>query len=143
MTDAMGAGGARRDWWTISIWAAQIVLALLFGAAGVMKTFLPIADLSGQMNWVTVTPDWLVRFIGAAELAGAIGVILPAATRILPWLTPLAALGFAVIQVLAIGTHYQLGETAMTLPVNLVLLALSLFVLWGRTRRAPLVPRLG
>ena len=75
------------------------------------------------------------------ELAGALGMILPAATRILPWLTPLAALGFAVIQVLAIGTHALLGETAQTLPINLVLLALSLFVAWGRMRKAPILPR--
>jgi membrane protein DedA with SNARE-associated domain len=68
-------------------------------------------------------------------------MILPAATRILPWLTPLAALGFALIQVLAIVVHANLGETAMTLPINLVLLALSLFVLWGRWRKAPISPR--
>jgi len=52
----------------------------------------------------------LVRFVGFAELAGAIGVILPAATRILPWLTPLATLGFATIQVLAMGLHVMCGE---------------------------------
>jgi hypothetical protein len=52
---------------------------------------------------------WL---IGAAELLGAIGVILPAATRIASFLRPLAAAGFAVIQVLAIGVHASLGETA-------------------------------
>jgi uncharacterized membrane protein YphA (DoxX/SURF4 family) len=132
---------SRRNWWSIGLWVAQVLLALAFGSAGVMKLFMPIADLSAQMNWVTVTPDWLVRFIGFAELAGGLGMILPAATRILPWLTPLAALGFAVIQVLAIGTHASLGETAMTLPINLVLLALSLFVAWGRWRKAPIAPR--
>ena len=62
-----------------------------------------------------MTPEWLVRFIGVVEFLGALGMILPALTRILPWLTPLAALGFAVIQVLAIGTHAALGEIAMTL----------------------------
>lgn len=130
-----------RNWWTIGLWVAQILLALGFGSAGVMKLFMPVVDLGTQMHWVSVTPEWLVRFIGAAELAGALGMILPAATRILPWLTPLAALGFAVIQVLAIGTHASLGETAMTLPANLVLLALSLFVAWGRWRKSPIPPR--
>jgi uncharacterized membrane protein YphA (DoxX/SURF4 family) len=123
------------------LWMVQVLLALAFGAAGVMKLFQPIEALGAMMNWVTVSPEMLVRFIGLVELAGALGMILPAITRILPFLTPLAALGFAIIQVLAIGVHASLGETSMSLPINLVLLALSLFVLWGRTRRAPISPR--
>ncbi|MNL87944.1 hypothetical protein D3C87_2173820 [compost metagenome] len=55
-------------------------------------------------------------------------------------LTPLAALGFSLIQVLAMGVHISRGEF-MVLPMNLVLLALSLFVLWGRERKAPIVAR--
>ena len=140
MTDAT-SGATGRNWWNIGLWTAQILLALAFGMAGFLKTLTPIADLGVMMNWVTVTPGWLVRFIGIAELAGALGMILPAGTRILPWLTPLAALGFVVIQLLAIGTHASLGETATTLPINLVLLALALFVVWGRRRKAPIAPR--
>lgn len=135
------ASGTGRNWWGISLWVAQILLALAFGAAGLMKLFQPIEALGAMMNWVNVSPAWLVRFIGFVEIAGALGMILPAATRILPWLTPLAALGFAVIQVLAIGTHASLGETAQSLPANLVLLALSLLVLWGRWKKAPIPPR--
>jgi uncharacterized membrane protein YphA (DoxX/SURF4 family) len=140
MTDVT-SGAAGRNWWTIGLWMVQVLLALAFGAAGVMKLFQPIEALGAMMNWVTVSPEMLVRFIGLVELAGALGMILPAITRILPFLTPLAALGFAIIQVLAIGVHASLGETSMSLPINLVLLALSLFVLWGRTRRAPISPR--
>ena len=139
MTDV--ATGSGRNWWSIGLWVAQVLLAFAFGAAGVMKLFMPIADISAQLAWAAASPEWLVRFIGFAELAGAVGMILPAATRILPWLTPLAGLGFAVIQVLAIGVHAARGETAMSLPVNLVLLALSLFVAWGRWRKAPIAPR--
>ena len=58
--------------------------------------------------------------------------MLPVLTRMLPWLAPLAALGLALIQVLAIGFHARRYETAKTLPLNLVLIALSLFVLWSR-----------
>lgn len=76
---------------------------------------------------------------GSFRLQGRIGV--QPGTRILPWLTPLAALGFAIIQVLAIIVHASLGETATTLPMNLVLLAPALFVVWGRWRRAPISPR--
>lgn len=140
MTDTT-SGASGRNWWTIGLWVAQLLLALLFGFAGVTKLFTPIADLAPMMAWAPEFPEWLVRAIGLVEIAGALGMILPAATRILPFLTPLAALGFAVIQVLAIGLHAMRGETAMTLPLNLVILALSLFVLWGRGRKAPIAPR--
>ncbi len=140
MTD-ISKGATSRNWWNIGLWTAQVLLALAFGAAGVMKTLTPVVELGAMMNWVTVTPEWLVRFIGVVEFLGALGMILPALTRILPWLTPLAALGFAIIQVLAIGTHGALGEVGTTLPMNLALLALSLFVVWGRTRRSPITSR--
>ena len=113
------------------LWVAQVLLALLFGWAGYMKTFRPIASLAPMMAWAPQMPR-LTRFIGVMELLGALGIILPLLTHILPWLTTLAALGFAIIQVLAIGLHARRGETGKTLPMNLVLLALSLFVVWGR-----------
>lgn len=141
MTNTSVAGKGGINWWAVSLWGAQILLALAFGAAGVMKLTQPIEALGAMMHWVTVSPDWLVRFIGFVEIAGALGMILPALTRILPFLTPLAALGFAVIQVLAIGTHASLGETGQTLPINLVLLALSVFVAWFRWKKAPIAPR--
>ena len=86
-------------------------------------------------------PAWLLSFIGVCEVAGAFGMILPALTRILLRLTPLAALGFATLQVLALGFHFMRGELAMMAPINLTLLGLSLFVLWGRTQKAPIAPR--
>jgi uncharacterized membrane protein YphA (DoxX/SURF4 family) len=141
MTDT-ASGAARRNWWTLALWVAQVLLAVAFGAAGFMKLTQPLAALSSAMAWVDASPELLVRFIGLAEVAGALGMILPAATRILPLLTPLAAVGFATIQVLAIGLHASRGETAMTLPVNLALLALALIVVWGRFRKAPIAPRL-
>lgn len=127
--------------WTLALWAAQIVLALLFGMAGSMHAFMAPAALA-QMGvaWAADAPVWAIRFIGLAELAGAIGIIFPALTRIQPGLTPLAAAGFATIQAAAMVLHVTRGE-AQVLPMNLVLLALSLFVLWGRTRKAPIAPR--
>lgn len=128
--------------WLIGLWAAQLLLFVMFGMAGVMKTFLPPEALPPMgIAWATAAPFWLVKFVGVSELAGAIGVVLPALTCILPILTPLAALGFAVIQILAIGLHAMRGETAGTIGLNLVLLGLSLFVLWGRTRKLPVQPR--
>lgn len=129
-------------WLGVVLWAGQIVLALGFGSAGLMKTFMGAPELiQAGMGFVADTPIWLVRFIGVAELAGAIGIILPATTRILPMLTPLAALGFAVIQILAIMFHAMRGELATSWPVNITLLLVSLFIVWGRARRAPITPR--
>ncbi len=116
----------------VLLWIAQVALAVLFGAAGVMKAVRPLPDLAKMINWVDALPPALTRFIGIAEAAAAIGLILPMLTGILPWLTPLAAIGLALIQVLAIGFHAQRGETKISLPFNLALLAVSAFVAWGR-----------
>ena len=114
------------------VWVASALLALAYGMAGVMKTFRPIPDLAKMMVWPGDVPVPLVRFVGIVEIAGALGIILPVLTGILSWLTPLAAIGLSLIQLLAIGFHARRGETAKTLIANLVLLALSLFVLWAR-----------
>jgi putative oxidoreductase len=123
----------------IALWIVQVLLALMFGFAGAMKTFTPIDQLAEQMPGAADQVG-LIRFIGISELLGAVGLILPAATRIKPGLTPLAALGIAVIMVLAAGTHAMRGEWSSII-TNVVLLGLALFVVWGRTKRAPIQPR--
>jgi len=127
----------------ISLWVAQILLALVFGMAGFMKSTMPIPELAGMMVWPGNVPVFLVRFIGIVELLGALGMILPALTRIRPQLIPLAAIGFAIIQVLAIPVHMSQGDIAMVGPVNIILLALALFVVWGRGKRLPIAPKGG
>jgi hypothetical protein len=128
--------------WQIGFWAAQILLALAYGFFGFMKvTTAPSVLVTMNMAWAGDVPLWFLRFIGVIELAGAVGLILPALTRILPVLTPLAATGLAVLQVFAIVFHATRGETAMTLPLNIVLLALALFIMWGRFRKAPILSR--
>jgi len=81
----------------VAVWIVQVLLAVGFGMAGVMKSTAPIADLSAKMPWVSAVPEALVRFIGVSELVGAVGLILPAATRIRPGLTALAAAGLVVV----------------------------------------------
>ncbi len=67
--------------WEFALWTAQILLALLFGAAGLMKTFMaPEALVPMGLEYATEIPTWLLRFIGVCELAGAVGVIVPALT---------------------------------------------------------------
>lgn len=114
------------------LWVAQILLFAMFGLAGVMKSTRPIAKLGEMMGWVNDYQPTTVRFVGIVEALGALGMILPMATGILPWLTPLAAIGFVIVQLLAIPVHARRHETGKTLPINLLLLALSAFVIWGR-----------
>ena len=116
-----------------ALWIVQVLLALAFFAAGAMKLTQPIDALAAQLAWPGDVPEGLVRFIGAAELLGAIGLIVPAATRILPWFTPLAALGLGLIMVLATVFHITRGEF-IAVPVTLVQFALATFVVYGRRR---------
>ncbi|MCA9692428.1 MAG: DoxX family protein [Myxococcales bacterium] len=125
----------------ITLWIAQILLALAFGMAGFIKTATPIAELGQQMPWVLEAPSGLVRFIGLSELAGAIGVVLPAATRIKPWLTPLAAAGLVVVMVLALGFHAIQGDPLQQYTPSLVLGLIAAFVARGRWSVAPIRAR--
>lgn len=124
----------------IGLWAAQGLLFFAFVAAGLVKTLTPIPQLAAMMPWTGEHSETFVRIIGLIDLAGGIGILLPALTRILPNLSVLAALGCSVLQVFAIAFHVSRGEAAVT-PLNLVLLALALFVLWGRGRIAPTASR--
>ena len=127
--------------WQLGLWSSQILLCLFFGASGLFKLFVaPESLVPMGLNYATDIPHWLLLFIGIAEAAGAIGIVLPALTRIEPSLTPLAALGFVALQVLAICFHLMRGEIH-GLPLNFVLVALAAFVLWGRTKKAPIEPR--
>lgn len=135
------AGMGKTNFWNIGLWVAQGLLALVYGMAGFMKLTQPIEALvAAGMGYAGDFPELLTRFIGTAEVLGAIGIILPALLRIQPKLTPLAALGFSIIQVLAMLLHISRGEFAV-LPMNVVLLALSLLVFWGRTRKSPIAAR--
>jgi uncharacterized membrane protein YphA (DoxX/SURF4 family) len=124
----------------VGLWLAQALLALGFGMGGFFKLTFPIEELTKQMVWPGAVPPGLVRFIGASELAGAIGVILPALTRIRPVLTPLAAIGLLVIMLLAAIFHVTRNELG-ALPTNIVLGGLAGFIAWGRLKKAPIAPR--
>jgi hypothetical protein len=115
----------------IGLWAVQILLAALYAFTGFMKLTQPIDVLAQMMGWPGEMPA-LARFIGAAELAGAVGLILPWATGVMPRLTAYAAVGLALVQVLAIPFHIYRGEFGIV-PVNLVLLGLAVLVCRGRT----------
>lgn len=77
----------------VLLWVIQVLLAALFLFAGGMKLVLPIEALAGPV----ALPGWFLRFIGVAEVAGALGLILPGIFRIRRELTPLAAAGLTII----------------------------------------------
>jgi putative oxidoreductase len=124
----------------VTLWIVQLLLAVAFGMAGIMKSTQPIAELTAAMGWPGDLPPVVVRFIGASELAAALGLVLPSATRIRPLLTPLAAMGLVIVMLLAALFHISRGEWG-ALPVNVVLGGLAAFVAWGRLRKAPIFPR--
>lgn len=123
----------------IALWVAQVLLALVFIGTGLFKLVTPVATLAGMWPWAGAYPT-LVRLTGLLDLCGGIGIVLPALTRIRPRLTVLAALGCAALMVFAIVFHLSRGEGANT-PFNVVMLALALFVFWGRRTKAPINPR--
>jgi len=122
------------------LWVAQVLLAVAFFAAGMMKSTTPVAELQAKMAWIKDGMEPLVRFIGITEVLGALGLILPSATRIKPILTPLAAVGLAITMVLAMITHLRLGEYP-GIVVNVVLGGLAAFVAWGRFGKAKIAAR--
>jgi hypothetical protein len=122
------------------LWVVQTLLALFFGMVGAMKLTQPMDVLAANMRWPGDVSALLVRFIGLSEMLAALGLLLPAATRIQPGLTPLAALGLMTVMVLAILFHIGRGEFG-ALPVLVVLGGLAAFVAWGRMRKATIASR--
>jgi hypothetical protein len=119
---------------TYALWIVQVLLALIFGFAGGIKLVLPIDVLQAQMQ--LSLPGVFIRFIGVAEVLGALGVILPGVLRIRPYLTPLAAAGLVTLMLGAVMFIPPDSELiAVLLPVVLGLLAA--FVAYGRWRLVP------
>ncbi|PDT34828.1 hypothetical protein CO671_19165 [Rhizobium sp. M10] len=124
----------------VAIWAAQVLVFAAFTIFGGMKFFMPVDQLAAMWVWPGQVPAWFLRLMGIIDFAGGAGVLLPALTRIQPRLTLLAALGCVLLQIAAMIFHLSRGEAA-ALPLNVILLGLSAFILWGRGRRAPITPR--
>jgi hypothetical protein len=115
----------------IAVWIVSGLVALLFLAAGTMKATLPSSRLTTQFPWSETVGLPGTRVIGVLEMVGAIGVIVPALTGIAPLLTPIAATGLALIQLLAFVFHARRGETSV-MPMNAVLFVLAAFVAVAR-----------
>lgn len=123
-----------------TLWGVQVVLALAFAMVGLTKATRSLDALTPMMPWTASVAPALVRLIGWVEFLGAVGVLVPSVTRIKPGVTPIAAVGLALVMVLAAGFHVVRGE-AEVLPGNVLLGAMAVFVAWGRTKRVPISPR--
>ncbi len=122
---------------TYALWIVQVLLALMFLFAGGTKLVLPLDVLAsmGSPNQIQL-PGWFVRFVGVAEVLGALGLLLPGLLRIKPGLTPLAAAGLVVLMIGATAlTIVADGVAAGVVPLMVGLLAA--FVAYGRWRLAP------
>jgi hypothetical protein len=100
----------------IVLWSVQGFLALFFLAAGAPKLIG-----RGIKRWIGFSdlPRPLVVFIGFTEVLGAAGLVLPMATGIMPWITPLAAVGLAVTVLMAAGFHLRADERLPALETGL------------------------
>ena len=117
------------------LWTVQAVLAALFLYAGGYKLALPLAALAK----LSPLPAPFLKFIGACEVTGAIGLVLPGLLKIRTGLTPLAAAGLVVIMVGAtVVTVATQGVAPAVLPFVVGILAAT--VAYGRWQRAPLIP---
>jgi hypothetical protein len=116
----------------IALWVAQGLVALLVAFTGSIKIALPRERLAQRMHWAASWPRGRIKLLGLAEVAGAVGLVLPMALGIAPVLTPIAALCVAALMGGAIQTHRRLGEgfapAALTLLLCIAIAAGRLFL---------------
>jgi uncharacterized membrane protein len=115
----------------VFLWILQVILAAAFILAGAGKLTQSKAKLEPVLPWTKDFSASTIRFIGVAEVLGGLGLILPAATGIVPVLTPLAATGLAVLMVLAAVVHARRQELT-AIGANAILFVLAALVAWGR-----------
>jgi DoxX-like family len=116
----------------ILLWIIQILLTLLFLFAGGTKLVLPMEVLMAQASPnAIVMPEWFIRFIGAVEVLGALGLILPGLLRRHQHLTSLAALGLTIVMIGAVVVT-TMGDGFKMAITPLVVGLLCAFVAYGR-----------
>jgi len=122
----------------VTLWVIQGLLAALFLFAGGMKLVASPELLKGPVS----LPIGFLRFIGAAEFLGALGLILPGLLRIKPFLTSLAAAGLVIIMIGATVISF-IGGPAASASVPALVGILAFTVAYGRWKVAPFAPRAG
>ncbi|GLY38288.1 hypothetical protein Amsp01_043120 [Amycolatopsis sp. NBRC 101858] len=115
----------------IGLWVIAGLVAAGFLLSGGFKLAQPHEKYVAAQPWADDAPRWAPRAIGALEVLGAIGLILPAAAGIAPVLVPIAATGLALVMAGAVVLHLRRGEVPALVPSG-VLLVLATVVAWGR-----------
>ncbi len=118
------------------LWIVQGLLAASFLMAGFTKVFNSKEKLREQMAWVDDFSANNVKLLGIVELLGAVGLILPQLTGILPWLSPVAALGLATIMLGAVIVHARRAEIPSR-NVSIILTLFCIFLAYGRVALVP------
>lgn len=121
----------------VALWIVQVLLAGMFSMTGFGKLTQPREKLIEMTPYAEDFAQPALRGIGTLEALAAVGLLLPSITGILPWLSPLAAVGLIFLMIGAMLTHYRRKEYPF-IAVNVVLLALAAFVVYGRFVSVPL-----
>jgi DoxX-like family len=116
----------------VAYWIVAGLLGLFYLYAGGKKLAQTREQLSPMMGWVDTVPMPAVRLIGAVEILGVLGLVLPPLTGVAPALAVAAAVGFVILQVLATGLHLRRGEARVT-GLNAVLIVLAAVAAWLAT----------
>jgi len=124
----------------IVLWIFQIILGIMFLLGGAAKAFQPLEELTKQLAWAEEVSIYKIRLAGISEILGALGLVLPSIFRKVPILTPLAALGLALIMVLAAEIHLYRREF-FEAGINAIIFCIMLFIAWGRFKKAPIISR--
>jgi hypothetical protein len=122
-----------------SLWTAQLGLAVTSALSGILKAWVPAVDLQQRLGFMVEAQGSILRPVGLVELVLALALVVPAGARFLPRLTPLAALGLGGAALLGLAQPASGGGLGLPL-ADLVLLAGSGFVAWGRLVAAPIAP---
>ena len=122
-----------------SLWAVQIALAGSFELSGLLKAFVPAAELQERLGFMIEAQAGILRPVGVVELVLCLALIVPAAARVLPRLTPVAAICLGATALLGLVQPASAGGLGFVLP-DLALVAGTAFVAWGRLVAAPIEP---
>ncbi|MFI7384005.1 DoxX family protein [Streptomyces sp. NPDC049813] len=107
----------------LAYWVVATLLALFYFYGGALKLARSRDQLRPMMAWVDALPMAAVRAIGALEVLGALGLLLPPLTGTAPWLACAAALGFTLLQCGATAVHLRMGDRQVALNIALLVTA--------------------
>lgn len=127
-----------------TLWTLQVFSGIFWSVTGFGKILCLNQAVWNQtvprVAWFSAVPQALFVFIGVCEFLGGVGLILPSMTGVKPKLTAYAAVGLALVMILAAGFHLTRGEYSPFLPLNLVLAGVSGFIAYGRLFVRPITP---